>query len=333
MDEDEVTHELIGARCEMGARIAHMLELPGAVGGAIRALDEHWDGSGQPLGLRGEEIPPLARILCLAQTVEVFVRGVGVRGAMAMVRRRRGRWFDPALCDALLALQDDRAFWDPLDRTTRVPALAGWEPADRVQTADDRRLDRVAEAFAHVIDAKSPYTARHSEGVARYAVAIGAQLGMDALEQRDLRRAGLLHDIGKLAVSSRILDKPGRLDPSEFAQIRTHPHYTLKILERVACFRDLAHEAAAHHEKLDGSGYHRGMTAAQLTVPMRILAVADIYDALTAHRPYRAAMPVEQALGIVGEQAGSGLCPLAVDALETAVARGTAAPVALASPV
>jgi putative nucleotidyltransferase with HDIG domain len=310
-----------------------MLELPGAVGGAIRALDEHWDGSGQPLGLRREEIPPLARILCLSQTVEVFVRGAGVKAAMAMVRRRRGRWFEPALCDALLALRDDRAFWDPLDRTTRVPELAGWEPADRVETADDRRLDRVAEAFAHVIDAKSPYTARHSEGVARFAVAIGAELGMDALQQRDLRRAGLLHDIGKLAVSSRILDKPGRLDPSELAQIRTHPHYTLRILERVACFRDLAHTAAAHHEKLDGSGYHRGMTAADLTVAMRVLAVADIFDALTAHRPYRAAMELERALAIVGEQAGSGLCPAAVEALEAAVARGTAAPVAVASPV
>jgi putative nucleotidyltransferase with HDIG domain len=261
------------------------------------------------------------------------VRGAGVKAAMAMLRRRRGRWFDPALCDALLALRDDRAFWDPLDRTTRVPELAGWEPADRVQTADDRRLDRVAEAFAHVIDAKSPYTARHSEGVARYAVAIAAELGMDALEQRDLRRAGLLHDIGKLAVSSRILDKPGRLEPSEFAQIRTHPRYTLRILERAAYFRDLAHMAAAHHEKLDGSGYHRGMTAAELTVPMRILAVADIFDALTAHRPYRAAMPVKRALGIVGEQAGSGLCPRTVEALEAAVARGTAAPVAVASPV
>jgi putative nucleotidyltransferase with HDIG domain len=324
--EEEVTNELMGRRCEMGARIAHMLELPGATGGAIRALDEHWDGSGQPLGLRGEEIPLLGRILCLAQTVEVFLRGAGLEAAMTIVRRRRGRWFDPALADALLRLAGEAAFWGPLERSTTVPALAGWEPADRVQVADDRRLDRVATAFAHVIDAKSPYTARHSQGVAHYAVAVATALGMAEVELRDLRRAGLLHDIGKLAVSSRVLDKPGRLDPDELAQIRTHPLYTERILERVACFRDFADVAAAHHERLDGGGYHRGRRAEELTRPMRVLAVADVYEALTADRPYRAGMSVEQALAIVVEQRERALDPASVDAL-AAIAEAAGPPV------
>jgi putative nucleotidyltransferase with HDIG domain len=317
--EDEVTRELIGTRCERGAEIARMLELPDATAEAIRALDEHWDGAGQPLGLRGEEIPLFARILCVAQTVEVFVRTVGLRGALGMALKRRGRWFDPALVDALLAVRDDRGFWGPLEDAACVPPVAAWEPADRVLTAGDDRLDRVADAFARVIDAKSPFTARHSAEVARWAVEIGSVLGMTVEELRDLRRAGLLHDIGKLAVSSRILDKPGRLDPDELAAIREHPRYTQQILERVACLRGIVATAASHHERLDGQGYHRGLTGLELSRPARILAVADVYEALTADRPYREAMPREQALAIVREQRGSGLCPSAVDALEAAV--------------
>jgi HD-GYP domain-containing protein (c-di-GMP phosphodiesterase class II) len=329
---DEVTRELIGTRCERGADIARMLELPASTQAAIRALDEHWDGGGQPLGARGSEIPLLGRILCLAQTLEVFVRTVGLPGALAMALKRRGRWFDPALVDALLSIRDDRRFWGPLEDARAVPPVAAWEPADRVITAGEAELDRVAGAFARVIDAKSPYTARHSSEVARWAVATGAVLGLDAAGLRDLRRAGLLHDIGKLAVSSRILDKPGRLDPGELAAIREHPRYTHQILARVACFKPIVEPAANHHERLDGTGYHRGLAAFDLSRPARILAVADIYEALTADRPYREAMPQEQALAIVREQRGTGLCPAAVDALEAAAVDAPAWTATVAEP-
>jgi putative nucleotidyltransferase with HDIG domain len=297
-----------------------MLELPEATQAAIRALDEHWDGGGQPLGLSGEAIPLLGRILCLAQTLEVFVRTVGLPGALAMALERRGRWFDPALVDALLAIRDDGRFWGPFEDPRMVPAVAAWEPADRVRTAGEDDLDRVADAFARVIDAKSPFTARHSSEVARWAVEIGTAMGESREALRDLRRAGLLHDIGKLAVSSRILDKPGKLEPDEMAAIREHPRYTHRILARVACFAGIVDTAANHHERLDGKGYHRGLSAFDLSRPARILAVADIFEALTADRPYREAMPRERALAIVREQRGTGLCPAAVDALEAAAA-------------
>ena len=322
--EEEVTREVIGTRCERGAEIARMLELPEPTALAIRALDEHWDGSGHPEGLRGEEIPLLGRILCLAQTAEVFARTMGARGAYGMALKRRGRWFDPALVDAMLAFRDDGGFWAPLEDPRAVPPVACGEPRDRVLRAGDAQLDRVAEAFARVIDAKSPYTAHHSAGVAAYAVAIAAAMGMDGAAQRDLHRAGQLHDIGKLAVSSRILDKPGRLTGEEMAAMREHPRHTLRILERVACFRGLAGVAAAHHERLDGSGYHLGLAAFDLTRPARVLAVADVFEALTADRPYRGPLPPEQALAIVREQAGGGLCPAAVAGLETALAGGSA---------
>jgi putative nucleotidyltransferase with HDIG domain len=167
-----------------------------------------------------------------------------------------------------------------------------------------------------IIDAKSPYTGRHSEGVARIAVAIGDVLGHSPAELRDLRRAALLHDIGKLGVSNLILDKPGRLDAGEWEQMRRHPALTVRILERVAVFRDLAATAGAHHERLDGGGYHLGLTGDQLSRDARILAVADVGEALSAERPYRAALAPEEVRSIMRRDAGRALCPEALAALE-----------------
>jgi HD-GYP domain-containing protein (c-di-GMP phosphodiesterase class II) len=316
-DEGEVTRKLMEARCDRGAEIARMLFLSAGTAEAIRSLDEHWDGRGMPDGLRGEEIPLPARILCLAQTLEVFHADGGVDAARAVARRRRGKWFDPALVDAFLAFCDDRAFWAALE----APDVSGWEPGDVALTADDARLDRIAEAFARVIDAKSPFTARHSERVAEIADGIGDVLGFDAGARRRLRRAGLLHDIGKLAISNRILDKPGKLTDEEFATIRAHPARSLEILERAPCFAGLAELAANHHEKLDGSGYPRGLTADALDGPMRVLAVADIYEALTADRPYRGSMPAAKALSVITSDVPHRLDGDARDALETWIGR------------
>jgi putative nucleotidyltransferase with HDIG domain len=294
-EEGELTRQFMEARCDRGAEIARMLFLSETTALAIRSLDEHWDGRGMPDGLRGEEIPLAARILCLAQTVEVFHRTGGTRAARTVAKQRRGRWFDPALVDAFLRFADDRDFWS----TLAAPDVSPWEPGELALSADEARLDRIAEAFARVIDAKSPFTARHSERVAEIAVGTAAVLGFSAAERRTLRRAGLLHDIGKLAISNQILDKPGKLTDDEFRAIQTHPTYTLRILERAPCFAEFAELAANHHEKLDGSGYPRGLKAGELDVPMRVLAVADIYEALTATRPYRDPLPPLAALSII----------------------------------
>ena len=157
-------------------------------------------------------------------------------------------------------------------------------------------------------------------GVAGYAVAIGDRMDFDPVRLRSLRRAGLLHDIGKLGVSNLILDKPGRLTDAEVAEVRRHPLYTEQILTRVAPFADIAATAAAHHERLDGGGYHRGIRAELLPLEARILAVADVYEALTADRPYRAAMPREEALRALWRDAGSAFAPDCVAALEEATA-------------
>jgi putative nucleotidyltransferase with HDIG domain len=171
------------------------------------------------------------------------------------------------------------------------------------------------------VDAKSPFTGRHSEGVARIAVETGAALGFPRAELRDLRRAGLLHDIGKLGVSNLILDKQAPLTAGEWAAVRRHPELTVRILERVGAFRELAEVAGAHHERMDGRGYHRGVTAGDLPAAARVLAVADVCEALTADRPYRPGTPLDRTLEIIRSEAGSGLCPESIEGLEAALHR------------
>ena len=156
---------------------------------------------------------------------------------------------------------------------------------------------------------------RHSRQTPHELIAIGERVGFDASARRDLMRAGRLHDIGKLGISNRILDKPGRLTDGEFAKVRQHPRLTHDILSRVTPFRGIAEIAANHHEKLDGSGYHRGLTAEHLDAPSRVLTVADVYDALTQDRPYREAMMKERALGILAAESGERLCPMSVAVL------------------
>ena len=317
----EGAREVVRTRCERGADIARLLGFDDETVEAIRALDEHWNGRGQPYALKGENIPQLARFLCLSQTFEVFFSSYGLSRAFDMAAARRGTWFDPALVDVLRSLRQDTHFWERLALGDEMQQLRAIEPPDRVQKADDDRLDLVAEAFARVIDAKSPWTYQHSTGVADVAIGIGRKMGLSTAALRVLRRAALLHDLGKLGVSSLILDKPGKLTDHEFAIMRRHPLFTHEILTQVGCFRDFADLAAAHHERLDGRGYHRQIAAAGLVLPARILCVADICDALRASRPYRPGLPVERVLAIMGRETGTGIDPECFAALESTIDR------------
>lgn len=307
--------EMTQLRCERGAEIARQIGLGEETAQAILHLDERWDGAGDPGRVHGDEIPLLGRILCLSQSAEIAWQRGGPDAAIDVARRRRGTWFDPYLVDAFVALRDDHAFWAQVLLTD----VADLEPDDRVELADEARLDGIAEAFASVIDAKSPFTSQHSQGVADIAGLVGEQLDLTAIERRDLRRAGLLHDIGKLGVSSRILDKPGPLSDGEWLAMRRHTEMTRRILEHVSAFGPLAETAAAHHERLDGRGYHRGVNADRLPLAARILAVADVAEALGADRPYRPALSSDEVLAVMREEVGSHFCPIAYQALEGAM--------------
>ncbi|MCA1594981.1 MAG: HD domain-containing protein [Chloroflexi bacterium] len=300
--------EVVDIRCHRGAAIVQKMGFPPLVGDAILHLDEHWNGAGKPQGVRGENIPLLARILCLAQTLEVFMAAQGAEVTLRMMKKRRGRWFDPALCDAAAEIIVRPGLQEQLRSADVREAVMRIEPQPVRLETDDARLDDITEAFAAVIDAKSPYTSSHSVGVTGAAVGIASSLGLPEEDAVTIRRAALLHDIGKLGVPNTILDKPGKLTEDEWTVMRRHPDHTRSILGLSGAFSQLADLAAAHHEKLDGSGYPRGLRAEDLSLNARILAVADIYDALSADRPYRAALPWAEVQRIIRQDTGTRLC-------------------------
>ena len=312
-------------RCERGAEIVRALGLGEQVVETVYNLDEHWNGFGFPHGRKKQAIPLLARIACLAQTVAVFYMHFGKEKALAVAKSRRKTWFDPELVKALLSLADDERFWNDL-RVRPKEALeerTGGALSGRISPAD---LEGICRAFAGVVDAKSPFTADHSRRVAEYARQIGSDLGLSVAQQTDLYHAGLLHDLGKLGVSNLILEKPGRLTDDEWEVIRHHPEGTGRILTGLPALEHVRQIAITHHEKLDGSGYGRGLRAEQLDLSQRVLAVADIWDALTADRPYRAGMPLEEAQAILRKESGKTLDGDCIDALSaTSLAQEKAA--------
>ncbi|MEP6991398.1 MAG: HD domain-containing phosphohydrolase, partial [bacterium] len=271
-------------------------------------------GLGYARGLAGADIPLLARIANLAQTLEVFHARGGPRAALEVARKRRGTWFDPTLVRIVCGWKDDRAWWSLLEGDIAAAVVAA-EPKDRVINVDADRLDVVCRAFADIIDAKSPFTYRHSTRVADVARQVARHCGLDEAEQRRIYRAGLLHDVGKLGVSNTILDKNGPMTPDERTVMERHPRFTLDILERVSAFRAFARTASLHHEKLDGTGYPFGVGAADLDLPARILVVSDIFDALISDRPYRTGMPDAKVTQILESDRGTRLCPVVLDAL------------------
>jgi HD-GYP domain-containing protein (c-di-GMP phosphodiesterase class II) len=267
--------ELAETRCTRGAAIATQLGFGPGVATAVASIDEHWDGHGQPRGLAGREIPMLSRIMGLAQTLETFAALEGATLAVAEAKRRRGTWFDPALVVAIEHLEAEIDQLCQFDEQDLHVAVLAAEPGDATLLAGPATLDRIARAFAAVIDGKSPYTAKHSVRVARISDLIATELSYSAHDLADLRRAALLHDLGKLSVSNTILDKPGLLSSQEWDAVRLHPYYTQRILSRIPGLGSLAFVASSHHERLDGRGYFRGLRAGQLPLSARILAVAD----------------------------------------------------------
>ena len=205
---DTIAQEMIEARCTRGADIARELRFGEAVAEAIYRLDEHWDGSGRPGGLRGAAIPLASRLALLAQIADVFHQAAGRRMAVEEVVRRARTWLDPELVRAFVKLAESPRFWAQLE-STAIDIRVAAEAPEEAQEVDDNYLDAIAAAFGKVIDAKSPYTAGHSVRVADYAEQLGERLGVLPTRLRRLRRAATLHDIGKRGVSSAILEMPG----------------------------------------------------------------------------------------------------------------------------
>lgn len=310
--------EVITLRCDRGAHILRKLGLGDEAAEAVRGLDEHWDGSGYPECRERQDIPLASRILAVAQHLDVFASEQGIAKAMDVLRERSGRWFDPELVCIAESLHANYELWrgafaETPEQETRRRVLELAPPeVNKLEAVD---IDLICEAFADVVDAKSSFTYRHSMGVTDAAVDIARHMGLGPERVRLVHRAALLHDLGKLRVPNSVLDKQGKLDASEWAVVREHPRLTREILSRIGQFDELALIAGAHHEKLDGSGYPDRLSGADLPLEARIIAVADVYGALTENRPYRAGLPLEQVIAIMRNDIPHKLDPECFEAL------------------
>jgi putative nucleotidyltransferase with HDIG domain len=325
LTQHQNNQEMISLRCDRGASIITKLGMGDLAAEAVRSLDEHWDGSGYPDSIKGEQISLLARICAVAQHLDIFSAGRGAQIAIDTLQERSGTWFDPQLVRIALSLHQQGTLWancspgDSEEDTRR--AVLDLDAGTRHQL-EPGRVDQICEAFADVVDAKSHFTFRHSIGVADAAFGIAETMGLPADRVQLVRRAALLHDIGKLSISNTILDKRAVLSASEWNAVRQHPRTTRLILERVRSFREMAVIAGEHHEKLDGSGYPDKLTARDLSLESRIIAVADVFGALSEDRPYRAGINLQDTLSIMTKFAPHQLDGDCFDALVSRVSNG-----------
>lgn len=293
----------------VGARLARQLPLPATVSAIIAAHHEAWDGSGYPLGLRGDEIPVEAQLLFLADLIEnKFGQDYDLipvqEGIISLIKSEQGQRLSPAVASACMQLlQEPRVYYDLASRNLAQALRRRSRIFD--QDIELTSLEHLALLFADLVDAKNPYTAAHSRRVANTAFYLGQHLNLTAYQCRQLYHAGLLHDLGKLAVPAEILDKPDRLTPQEYSQVMAHAYYTERLLLEIPGLGELAFLAASHHERLDGSGYPSRLCANQLPLPARILAVADFYQALADDRPYRSALPQEKIYHLLHQEAAA----------------------------
>jgi HD-GYP domain-containing protein (c-di-GMP phosphodiesterase class II) len=265
---------------------------PDAVGD-LGCVYEHWDGSGFPGAAAGDKITEPAQVVQVASLAVAAHRAAGAGWAADLIRQRRGHSLAPAVADAFLG-DPDGLLWPLAAPETLWDGVIATEPAPS-GAASAEEIDRVLLAVADFVDLKSPYLAGHSSGVGNLAAAAAAQTGLRTEEVAMVRRAGWLHDIGRIGISASIWNEPGPLSAHQWEQVRLHPYYTGRVLDRTPFLSRLAAVASAHHERLDGSGYFRATKAGQLNMACRVLAAADAYQAMTEPRPHRPAMAPQAA--------------------------------------
>jgi HD-GYP domain-containing protein (c-di-GMP phosphodiesterase class II) len=291
------------AMCEVAGMLAGGVGLPPSVADLLAYLTERWDGWGPLRRAKGEAIPLPMRIVHVAVDAAFQRMLGGVEHAVRLARSRAGHAFDPevAACladggEEILALDVRESAWDETLAREPGPPL--------MLTAEG--VDRALAAMGNFADLISPSLAGHSAGVAELASAAAQRCRIDAADTTALRRAALVHDLGRVAIGARVWQKPGRLSADEWEQVRLHPYHTERVLSRSPFLSALTPVACAHHERLDGSGYHRGASGAELTPPARVLAAADAYHAMTEPRAYRAPIRPEEAAEELARESRAG---------------------------
>jgi HD-GYP domain-containing protein (c-di-GMP phosphodiesterase class II)/DNA-binding CsgD family transcriptional regulator len=294
---------VLAADCEVARMLAERLGMAPRIVTSVGHVYERWDGKGSPAQMHGEEIDLPARIVVIASGAELHHREGGVAPAQAVLRARAGSLYDPTLArqfadtaaDLLAGLPDERIWQAVMDAEPGVP-----------RTLHGATLDDALHAMADFADLKSPYLVGHSPGVAALAEAAARAAGLPEGDCTALRRAGYLHDIGRVGVPVGIWNKPTRLSDAEWERVRLHPYYTDRVLARVRTLSAIPPLASCHHERADGSGYFRGLSGSMLPVAARMLAAADVYQALIELRPHRAAYEPAAAAEVVRAEVQAG---------------------------
>lgn len=311
----------IQSHCLTTSVMADHLGLGEEVGTALRQFFARWDGKGVPPTVRGEDLAPTVRLFHVADIVEVHHRKAGVEGAIRVAQARRGKQFDPAVVDAFCAiapslLADIPDTFDPQEYLAAEPGL--------LRPLSQDQFDTALQVMADFTDLRSASRAGHSRGVADLAGEAARMIGLPAADVVAARRAGLVHDIGLHGVPVTILDKPGPLSATEWERVRLSSYYTERVLARPTALARLGSIAALAHERMDGTGYHRGVSGSGIPLTGRVLAAACAYRAMTEPRAHRAALTGKHAAGLLRDEVRAGrLDPVAVDAV-LAAAGGTA---------
>ena len=293
------TERSLSTHCEVAVMLAGRTSVGQPVVDALAHAYERWDGKGHPTGLAGDTIPIAVRVALVARDADLAVMSGG--DPREWLRARRGHAYDPTVVDAFERVGAD--VLSELEGADEWEAALASDPRP-VAAVEPAALDAVLTAFADFADLKSPWIRGHSRKVASLAEEAGRLSGLDESECEKLRRAGLVHDLGRVAVENGIWDKAGPLTTSEWERVRLHPYYTERILHRCGALASLVEPAASHHERVDGSGYHRSVSGGALSRGARILAAADVFAALTAERPHRPAYREEEATRVLESEAG-----------------------------
>jgi HD-GYP domain-containing protein (c-di-GMP phosphodiesterase class II) len=293
----------VAAQCEVGQMLTDRLGLPTSMRGLFAHLAERWDGKGQPGHVERDDIPLPVRIVHVARDAAFQRMLGGEEFAARVIRERGGSAFDPDIAARLadgaakiLALDDDKSAWEETLDSEPTPRL----------TLEDEAIDEALSAMGDFSDLVSRFLVGHSAGVTKLATAAARQCGFEAADVAAIRRAALVHDLGRVAVPIRIWNKAAPLTPDDWERVRLHAYHSERVLSHSPFFAALAPVATTHHERLDGSGYHRGIAAAALTPAARVLAAADAYHAMTEPRPHREALSPEQAAAELGREASAG---------------------------
>lgn len=311
VEEIHFSYELKREHCKLGHDIIDKLPLDSSIANSILYHHEEYNGLGV-FKLKGDEIPLQGQIIHIADQLELFLQKKMETGEMLdsdtlkkELDLSRNKRYKGEHCDALISLLDKEKFWFDLQTQNIIQALNTIEPNNDA-TIDITGLKSISNAFSILIDSRSPFTHEHSQGIAAITKDFAEYLGYPSFEIEKLEIAANLHDLGKMAVPNSILEKKGKLTESEFYKIKAHPYYTKLILKQIKGLEEISEWAGNHHEKLNGSGYPEKLDYNNLSKEDQIIALSDIYQALTEDRPYREGLSSNKAINIMEGMANEG---------------------------